>query len=549
MRRRLGWALLMGAAALHGQGAVEGKVVATTNGAPVRKAIVLLRPGRMVDSNQTRPRDSYAAETDSSGKFSITGMVAGTYECVASRTGFGGQPPGSLISTKYTPLVTVEDGKTVSDVMLKLTPLGVIYGRVLDPDGDPVAHAAVAVSVNAYGQGKRQRVERGQAQTNDRGEYRIFNLFPGTYYVQAMNVRGMMQVANPNVRGPRPMVMASTYYPSTIDPTQAGPVELAAGGDTGPIDVHMQRIRVFSIRGKGAPPDQTRAYNINAQRQGGDNARAFFGGFSTMGQDGQWEIGGLEPGSYIVTMNRFEMASGRVVNNPGTMTQMQALVEIVDHDVDGVVFSDSIGGQVSGVLQSTGQNPAKVQGLQVSLTMADGGGFNGQNYTSAVKADGSFSIPNVMPERYSIRIEPPNNTYIVAIKAGSQELPAHELDLRHGGQLTLAITVGNDFAEAEGKVTDADGNPDPLTNVTFVPDQKLADWVTLFRNQITDSQGHFHLRNLAPGAYTVFAWKDAPNAAPRDPEFRKPFEKQGTAVKLEAGSHQTLDLKSIVTQK
>jgi len=525
------------ASSLHAQGAVEGKVIATTNGAPVHKATVLLRPARIVGSDEEHPRDSYLTQSGSNGNFSITGMVPGTYQCVPSRMGFGSQPPGAMASTRYYPLVKVEDGKTAAGVVVKLMPLGVIYGRVLDADGDPVAHTVVTASVNGYGQGKRERQEQSQTQTNDRGEYRLYNLFPGKYYVEAMGSGN--QYAGPQLRGPQPLALASTFYPSTVDPDQAAPVELAAGAEQGSIDVRMRQMRVFAIRGKLPPPDATQSFGINAQpRRPSQNRMS--SGFTMSPRGGQWEIQGLEPGSYLVTLMRFETENGRMVPNN---TRSHAVVEVADHDVEGVEFISDPDLEITGALQSTGAKPAPPQELQVSLNPVNGG----PNFSSPVKADGSFSLSNVLPDIYSVRVDPTPTVYTVSIKLGSQELPNGEVDLRHGGG-PLTVVVANDFAEVEGKVTDADGNPDPSTNVTFVPDQKRVDWPLFFRNQLADSQGHFLLSSIPPGTYTVFAWKDAPRGAPRDPDFRKPFEKLGISVTLAPGGHQSLDLKSIVTQ-
>jgi hypothetical protein len=67
----------------------------------------------------------------------------------------------------------------------------------------------------------------------------------------------------------------------------------------------------------------------------------------------------------------------------------------------------------------------------------------------------------------------------------------------------------------------------------------------LSRSGFTDEQSKFHLRNVAPGEYKVFAWEDVPVGAPQDAEFRKPFEKQAAAVKMESNGHETVELTAI----
>jgi hypothetical protein len=70
---------------------------------------------------------------------------------------------------------------------------------------------------------------------------------------------------------------------------------------------------------------------------------------------------------------------------------------------------------------------------------------------------------------------------------------------------------------------------------------------TSSQSGFTDEKGKFHLRDVAPGEYKIFAWEDVPFGAPQDPEFRKPFEKQGLALKMEPNGHQTVELTTIVT--
>jgi hypothetical protein len=67
----------------------------------------------------------------------------------------------------------------------------------------------------------------------------------------------------------------------------------------------------------------------------------------------------------------------------------------------------------------------------------------------------------------------------------------------------------------------------------------------LSHSGFTEEQGKFHLRNVAPGEYKVFAWEDVPIGAPQDPDFRKPFEKQAAAVKMEPNGRETVELTAI----
>jgi hypothetical protein len=59
-------------------------------------------------------------------------------------------------------------------------------GRILDEDGEAVPGATVRVMRYQYQQGDRRLTQVGTAQTDDRGQYRVWGLMPGDYYVNAL---------------------------------------------------------------------------------------------------------------------------------------------------------------------------------------------------------------------------------------------------------------------------------------------------------------------------------------------------------------------------
>src|SRR5206468_5450232 len=81
--------------------------------------------------------------------------------------------------------VTLADGQELATIDLRVVRGGVITGRVLDEDGEPLARAVVTVQRYQYVRGERQLSPAGGDQTDDRGQYRVFGLPPGDYYVSA----------------------------------------------------------------------------------------------------------------------------------------------------------------------------------------------------------------------------------------------------------------------------------------------------------------------------------------------------------------------------
>src|SRR5207247_5900513 len=78
----------------------------------------------------------------------------------------------------------VKEGGPTSGLKLKLVRAGAISGRVFDGDGDPITGASVQV---LPWRPKKTSANGGTyAATNDRGEYRAFNIAPGDYRVSVI---------------------------------------------------------------------------------------------------------------------------------------------------------------------------------------------------------------------------------------------------------------------------------------------------------------------------------------------------------------------------
>ena len=67
----------------------------------------------------------------------------------------------------------------MTDLELRMIPDSVIAGKVLNADGDPVRYVQVEALQYAYLAGEKELQTKRTAQSNDRGEYRMFYLPPG----------------------------------------------------------------------------------------------------------------------------------------------------------------------------------------------------------------------------------------------------------------------------------------------------------------------------------------------------------------------------------
>jgi hypothetical protein len=156
-----------------------------------------------------------------------------------------------------------------------------------------------------------------------------------------------------------------------------------------------------------------------------------------------------------------------------------------------------------------------------------------------VKPDGSFLIKDVPLDEYKVSVQANPSIYTKSIRFGDEEAPDGRVDLTKGSG-PLKVLLGTDVGEVEGTVKKANGDPAVRVPVT------LMGRTDLFKFDFTDMEGKFHIRDVAPGEYKIFAWEGVAFSAPEDPEFRKPFEKQGVPVKMTPNGHQTVELTTIV---
>jgi hypothetical protein len=110
----------------------------------------------------------------------------------------------------------------------------------------------------------------------------------------------------------------------------------------------------------------------------------------------------------------------------------------------------------------------------------------------------------------------------------------------------LIVSYNGGFVEGKviEKEGDADGeHPAVSATVVAVPEEKYRNLPDRFASGATDQNGHFTIRALAPGSYTLYAWQDVDENVYSDANFLKSQESNGRVIKVEENSRQVVDLK------
>lgn len=511
---------------------IEGVVIDARTQAPLRKASIALWGGR------EGARGGVAGTTDAAGKFVIDKVPPGRYQVSVQRNGYATSMPGSGNPSS----LTLSPGERLKGIVFRLQPAAAISGRVVDEDGDPLVYARVSLMRYRYVRGKRQLAEGGgSAMTNDRGEYRLFGVPPGRYYVSAAYQGRMMGM--PLLSGARRVPGASyptTYYPGVLDPEQAMAIQIKPGEERSGIDFRLSPVQAVSVSGRvvaaatGRPVVDV-GVTLVPRTEGFSPliARSFQRADPATGR---FTLNNVRPGSY---------ALGAFYRDGEVELYARQEIEVGSNDVEGVELVLSPGTRIQGrVAVEPGGGSLKLDEARVYLEpLEEDLGF-GRFGDGRIKEDGTFELRNLAPGRYSVRLyRLPEGSYLKAAHLGDLDVLSDGLTIQPGSGGILELLVSPAGGQVDGVVLDADKKAHPGAAVVLVPDERRRHREDLFLQQSSDQNGRFSFRGVPPGEYKVFAWDKIEFGVYRDPAFLERFEDAGAKVSVKERSIAAAEVK------
>ncbi len=219
---------------------IAGMVVAMEGSVPLRKARVVLQ------STEDQAR-GISTVTTADGRFTLKRLAPGSYRLSVSRAGFvffeyGQRKPGTRGA-----ILTLRPKQEIKDLLFRLIPSGVISGKILDADGEPLPSASVQALRQTYSEGKHSLTPASMVETNDLGEYRLFGLAPGRYFVSAA-YSSWRQIDPPSAEV-HEEGYAKIYYPGTPEAAKAGSITIKAGEEVSSIEILLRQVTVHRVRG------------------------------------------------------------------------------------------------------------------------------------------------------------------------------------------------------------------------------------------------------------------------------------------------------------
>ncbi len=505
---------------------ISGSVV-NAEGQALRRASVALRWAAGLD-------DVKSAITDEKGRFAFTNLKPGLYFLRPEKRGYAEQMskqfPGSQVQ--------VPAGEQVKGVLLKMYPAAVIRGHVVDENGEPMEADVFAFFHDTVGpvqgtSGKttyRAFTERdgttryrasegtsdtatfrpvGRARPDDRGEFHLYGLPPGYYYVTAAG----------SAAGGKTYL--SMFYPAVRPLEDAAALQIKPGDELW-VNFTMQPARPareaavaqpsLAVEGKPASISGRVASSDGLPLSHAMVILLWSGGGTTetrttvAGEDGRFEFTNLKAGHCSLGARRTGYAGVAAID--GAQQQLSS-----GEHVDGVLLKLQGAAAITG--RVVDENGEPMEGAEVTAYPQSNTSGTILRETGSMTTDdrGEFRIHSLPPGEYCVRASTtrsagPGKVYPPTYYPGTLlRQAAVGLPVRPGDELRVNFTM-----EPAGGVTVRGHVRAPAGSALSVSLEeresvsvKSPFEVGFSRPGSVRANGSFEVKNVPPGKYVVIA--------------------------------------------
>ena len=525
---------------------------------PLRHVVVML--------NHTEKAYGDTTVSDDDGRFTFTQIPAGRFNLTAQKDGYLRASHGAArVGRSGTP-IAIGEGQRLSDVQLRMTRGAVLTGTIRDPQGQPMPDVAMQVWRVTSAGGERRLTETfagGEGASDDRGVYRLWDLPPGEYVLQATPQLGMYgdkagqltgtadlawaraQLQNAarteSVAPPQrsQTAFASIYYPGAVQRANASSIVLAAGEERRGLDMTMQTVPTGRINGTvvgtAAIEDVPEVFLVDVGSGAG-----FYGVRTASGT--KFTIGGVEPGTYALAAQ---------LRSTGQWAMADLVTSGADQTVTLTLQSPlTASGRV--IFQGTSAAPSAGAIRAVLAPVSAAGRLTMAPEAVPLKPDGSFLIDGLMPGRYVLKFTMHSSDTAAKswalrdARAGGQDVATVPITMTAGAGLAdIDVTFTDRPTELGGRLQDVSGRAaTDYFIVVFSTDERA--WYPQSRviaQTRPASDGAFSVRGLPAGEYWLAALTDVDRDEWFDPAFLRQLVSAAMKVTLADGEKKTQDIR------
>jgi hypothetical protein len=477
---------------LAGTARISGIVKNASDDTPIGRA-------RVSASADALPEPRVAL-SEANGQYALNDLPAGSYTITVTRTGFAPQTYALGRSINATPIV-VTAGQAVPRIDFALVPGGSINGRILDEDGSPFAGAIVDALVTRADNGTDTFLSVASSQTDDRGEFRLFGLAPGQYYVSAVDP------AFRAISTPKGVLHYSpTYFPGVPFADQAKAIVITGTAEAPKVEFRLKLVPPARVTGRLTADDGKPLFSaaIIMSPVEGSGVPMVAPRDPKLLPDGSFSFGEVVPGHYQIR--------ARGQTDPAAVALFGTFALQIDgHDALDIQMTLSQGALLDGRLIVQGSRGAKAPApgsIRIRAPFIDGNSF-GDSLTGTVQPDGRFALRGMMKGSHQLVIDGLPAPWVVdSVSYRGSDITDVQFDVVHRQEFhDVRVTITDASREISGVVKNARDLPVANTGVLIFPRVPLFWARTNRRMRIayTDRAGNFSLPGMPAGEYFAVA--------------------------------------------
>jgi hypothetical protein len=519
---------------------ISGVVLRDSDGAPLRRARVVLRP-------LEAGTPALGAEADDKGAFEIRDIPRGSYSLSAQRDGYLDTSVFLRGTLRMPSSFFIGAGQVISRVTFRLKPWATLAGKVRFNDGDPAVAVPVQVYREYHVRGRREFTAVRSATTDDHGDYRLYDLAPGSYFIAAVYEKAPATREyqdQPRIdEAGREMpsdTYATTFYPGTFKLNEAVPVRVGAGSEIGGIDMFLQPTRKSSVRGRitdGTSGLALSTATIFLERLLVENGAGNSGTLplpvrAEFDKESNFTIRAVTPGSYQVwadgTAEGHRLVGRTFLTVAGQDVDEVNLLALPAREWKGVFRIEGSSDQTSKASPRVTLEPRSERGAIAEAAPR----FNAE----------PFPVTLMPEETYDVFVRNlPDNFYVSEVRVNGTDMRALGISGAMAGSLPFEIVLDSRGGRLDGRVYGPNGEVWSGASLVLIPDSP-SDHLQSYRQTAADEYGIFQIPGIPPGRYTLVAWLDEPACDVYDPDGLEGCRASGTTVTVAANSRQTVAL-------
>lgn len=496
---------------------VRGKVVNAATGAGVGNALVQL----------VGPEAQMQFSGDD-GSFVFAEVQRGSYQVVARKPGYFNDRELAYEFRGPSELHSVPmDG----DVMVKLTPEGIIYGRVENENGQAVEGLTVRAQSWQVEDGVRRLEIRATAMTDDEGQFRIAELRPDDYHISFFpgNQGGERYFNRLTQKKQDEQGYGTQFYPGVANAGSASVIPIRGGSQVQIIQA-LKPQKLYEVAGVVHGARAERGFVVNLMDTNGDQVER---NVHMDEKSGAFQIEGVPEGTYLLMAVAPDM--GGV--GPEEGQQLMAMMPIhLNKDLTGLVLMLGRGASVDVRIED--EIPGEENEIhQVNLDLASRE-FRQLSQSIILPQPKEVQgapqrFEGIAPGTYEVEARAIQKGYVASVRCGDLDLMRDELTVAAGAAVPpIEVTLRGDGAELDVATTE-NGQPVGASVVLYSEEYPKKS----YQGVVMGNGGVAQIGNIRPGTYKVVALKGRglQEVEFRDAAFMEKYVAQGKEMNLKPG--------------